>query len=309
MKSIYLIACNSYHILKKKIAEIANGNTNITYESLNELTLRECLDDASYMGLFSEERVIVIKDVKYFGGKFNYEEDTNLLLNFLESCDLPLTLIFVCDSLSKSKDSTKKVIELGATLYDLDNLSESDILKELEEYANVNNLQIKEDVLMLVYNNCLKDIDLTINELDKLSLVDKNITKEIVTDYGIKVDNIDAFAFSNAVIEKNVSLSFSLFEQLLNNGVEVFALLGVLASSFANMYMVRDASLHGLSDEEIAKKLGYSSTGRVYVLKKNAKIYTTDELKDIIVNLSNLDIKLKNGYDPVHTFQEFLLSL
>ena len=89
----------------------------------------------------------------------------------------------------------------------------------------------------------------------------------------------------------------------------MFALLGVLASSFANMYMVRDASLHGLSDEEIAKKLGYSSTGRVYVLKKNAKIYTTDELKDIIVNLSNLDIKLKNGYDPVHTFQEFLLSL
>ena len=166
------------------------------------MTLRECLDDASYMGLFSEERVIVIKDVKYFGGKFNYEEDTNLLLNFLESCDLPLTLIFVCDSLSKSKDITKKVIELGATLYDLDNLSESDILKELEEYANVNNLQIKEDVLMLVYNNCLKDIDLTINELDKLSLVDKNITKEIVTDYGIKVDNIMLLLFPMPLLKK-----------------------------------------------------------------------------------------------------------
>ena len=38
--------------------------------------------------------------------------------------------------------------------------------------------------------------------------------------------------------------------------------------------MVRDAINHGLTDEEVAKKLGYSGTGRVYVMKKNSKIYT-----------------------------------
>ncbi len=75
------------------------------------------------------------------------------------------------------------------------------------------------------------------------------------------------------------------------------------------MYMVRDAINHGLTDEEVAKKLGYSGTGRVYVMKKNSKIYTTEDLEKIIIDLSDLDIKLKSGYNANYKLKEFLLKL
>ena len=73
--------------------------------------------------------------------------------------------------------------------------------------------------------------------------------------------------------------------------------------------MVKSASVDGLSDEEIAKLFGYSNPKRVGVLKRNGKIYTLDQLKDIIVSLSNLDLKLKSGYDQIYALKEFLLDL
>ena len=77
MKEIYLLSSSSYNIINLQIKEIAVNNENITYHSLNDVTIYDCIDDASYFGLLDDDRIIVIKDVKYFGGKFNYEEETN----------------------------------------------------------------------------------------------------------------------------------------------------------------------------------------------------------------------------------------
>ena len=112
-------------------------------------------------------------------------------------------------------------------------------------------------------------------------------------EYGSHEDGDYTFDFSNAVVSKDFTKAFSLLDTLLEDGVEVFALVGLLASSFANMYMVKRASMDGLSDEAIAKLFGYSSTSRVYVLKKNSKIYSIEDLKEIIIALSDVDYKIK----------------
>ena len=138
-----------------------------------------------------------------------------------------------------------------------------------------------------------------IGYIDVLSKLDTENEKEMS----------HTFEFSNAVIAKKFDIAFDLLDKLIASGIDGFALTGILASSYTNMFMVRDAVSHGLSDDEIAKKLGYSGTGRVYVMKKNSKIYTIDELKEIIISLSKLDVKLKTGYNPVYGIKEFLLSL
>ena len=73
--------------------------------------------------------------------------------------------------------------------------------------------------------------------------------------------------------------------------------------------MVKSALNDGLSDEEIAKLFGYTNPKRVGVLKRNGKIYTLDQLKDIIISLSELDLKIKSGYNQVYAIKEFLLNL
>lgn len=309
MKHIYLISSPSYNIINLEIKKIIQDNTNITYHSLNDVTIYDCIEDASYFGLFDDNRIIVIKDVKYFGGKFAYEEETNALYNYLSNMDEATTIIFVCDAITKTKDITKKVISLGGEIRDLSEIDADAIKTICNEYASTNELVLDKDALDLILKNSLENLDVAIKDIEKMANVNKHITVDLVNNYGIKLESVDTFEFSNAVIAKNFSQAFTLLDKLLESGVDEFQILGVLASSFTNMFMVRDAVNHGLTDEEIAKKLGYSGTGRVYVMKKNSKIYTTEDLENIIIDLSNLDIKLKTGYNAKYEIKEFLLNL
>ncbi len=309
MKEIYLLSSSSYNIINLQIKEIAVGNENITYHSLNDVTIYDCIDDASYFGLLDDDRIIVIKDVKYFGGKFNYEEETNALYNFLSSIDDSVKIIFVCDSIVKTKDITKKVISLGAKIFDLQDLTLDAINEVIANYVTDSDLVLDNDARDLILKNSLNNLDVALKDIEKISNINKHITVSLVDEYGIKLESVDTFEFSNAVISKNFNKAFSLLDKLFSSGIDEFQILGVLASSYINMFMVRDAVNHGLGDEEIAKKLGYSGTGRVYVMKKNSKIYTTEDLKNIIIDLSNLDIKLKTGYNAKYEIKEFLLNL
>ena len=45
------------------------------------------------------------------------------------------------------------------------------------------------------------------------------------------------------------------------------------------------------------------------MLKRNGRIYTLEELSDIIHSLYELDKKIKTGYNPVYGLKEFLLDL
>lgn len=309
MSNIHLIASSSYHVINNKIKEIIGDNTNITTSSLNDVTIYDVIDDASYFGLFNEARVIIIKDVKYFGGKYNYEEECKAIENFLSHLGDDVTIIFICDTILKSKDITKKVLTFGAKIYDLSEIDDELFLSIINDYIQENNIKIDPPAIELLRKNSLNNLDVFIQDIDKISNIDSHITLDMVKTYGIRLEELDTFDFSNAVVAKKFDTAFELLDKLIASGVDGFALTGVLASSYTNMFMVRDAVNHGLSDDEIAKKLGYSGTGRVYVMKKNSKIYTLDELKEIIISLSELDIKLKTGYNPVYGIKEFLLNL
>lgn len=306
---IYLLKSSSYRILNNEIAKITKDIDNITTFSLNDVSIKDCLDDASYYGLFAEKRCLIIKDTKYFGGKFAYEEESNLLYNFLSSKLEDLIMIFICDDIKKTKDLTKKVIALGAKVIDVSDVSEESMRELINNYCQDQEIKLDPKSYDLILKNSVNNLDIMIQEIDKLSLVDKHITVDIVNTYGSKEVDDETFNFSNAVVAKQFAKSFELLDILLKNGVEPSALIGLLSSSFSNMYMVRDAVSHQLSDEEIAKALGYSGTGRVYVMKKNSKIYTLDQLKEILLDLCALDIKIKTGYDPVYGIKEFLLNL
>lgn len=309
MSNIHLISSSSYHVINSKVKEIIGDNTNITTHSLNDVSIFDCIDDASYFGLFNEKRVIIIKDVKYFGGKFNYEEECQAIDAFLAHLDEDTTIIFICDSIVKSKDITKKVLTHGAKIYDLTDIDDELFKNIINDYTKENNIIIDDDAIETLKKNSLNNLDILIQDIDKISNINSHITLDLVNTYGITLEELDSFAFSNAVIAKKFTEAFDLLDKLIASGIDGFALTGILASSYTNMFMVRDAVNHGLSDEEIAKKLGYSGTGRVYVMKKNSKIYTLDELKEIIISLSELDVKLKTGYNPVYGIKEFLLNL
>ncbi len=306
---VYLIKSSSYRLLNIEINRILEGIDNITKFSLTEVSIFDCIEDASYYGLFDGQRGLIIKDVNFFGGKNAYEKESNAIIQFLANKDDDSVIIFVCDEILKSKDLTKKVIAAGAEVIDLSTIDDAKFNEIANEYISSVGVTIDKDAYTLLKNNCLSNIDLFIQEIDKMSNLDNHITKSMVDLCGFKNYNDSNFDFSNAVIAKNFKVAFEVMDRILASGVKVNDLVGLLANSYINMYMVKDAINHHLSDTEICKTLGYSNPYRLNAVSRNAKIYTLDEIKDIIVMLCDLDQKIKTGYNPVYGLKEFLISL
>lgn len=320
MANIYLIKSGSYRIINEEIKKICNGNNNITYFSLNEVSIYDVIEDASYFGLFDEPRIIVVKDAKYFGGKFNYEEESNAIENFAQNIKDDLTVIFVCDNINSKKKLTASLVKLGTTIIDKTKLDQEELDNTIKDYLKDNELTVEKDVINTLKSNCLNNIDLIIQEIDKLSLLGNHITLKTVNDSGSiyieyksnkDEENSDqqSFDFSNAVVQKKFDEALKQLDKLLEKGVEVQQLIGLLASSYTTMYMVKRATQDKLTDDEIAELFHFSNPKRVWAVRNNGKIYTIEQIKEIIISISELDKKIKTGYNPVYGMKEFLLNL
>lgn len=321
MNNLYLIKCTSYRILNEEIKRIAGNDANITTFSLNDVTIYDCIDDASYFGLFEEKRVIIIKDSKYFSGKFNYDEEVDALENFFKNLNPDTIIIFVVDQVTKTKRATQALVQNNGTIIDLSKVDDETMERIIDEYTKDNKITLEKGLIPILKNNCLSNIDIMIQEIDKLSLLSTTITKKMVEESGsiyieYKNKNNDenfqdntAFDFSNAVVAKKFSEALKYYEKLVEKGAEVQQLVGLLASSFTTMYMVKKASSEGMSDQDMTKLFGFSNPNRVSVLKRNSKIYTLEDLQEIILSLCELDIKSKTGYNADYEIKKFLLNL
>ena len=316
---IYVIKSSSFRLLNSKIQELTKDLNEKKYFNLSYDELEDVIIDASYVGLFNDNRAIIVRDVNYFGGKNKYEDQVNSIIRLIENLDPSITLILVCNNLLKTKDSTKRLLSLNVDYIDMFNNSEVE-QEYLKKYIQEKELKVDSKAMDKLNTNTCNNIDLLLNELDKLSIVTKDITFRVVSDYSstyiIPKDNLDeidyndvSFKFVDALINKKFKDAFAYFEKVVERGDDMYSLIGLLNSQFSNVYMVKEALSHGMSDEEIMNEFGYKKIGRVYIMKKNGNIYSLDELRDIIVNLSNIDLKIKLGADPINSLKEFILSI
>ena len=308
MKNIYLIKSDSYFLLNNKINELTEGIEDITKIDLDEATINDVINDASYHSLFGDKKAVVITNTKYFGGKFLYEEDMEVLFNYLSNLDDKTVLLFICNEIAKSKESTKKVLSLGGQIIDLTSLSEEELDQAIDKYLSDNNIRVDKKDRTVLFNRVGNNVDLLLNELLKISIISKNITMDDIDEYSAYNEEDVTFDFSNAVVAKDFNKAFDLLDKLLDKGVDPIILVGLLASSYETLYIIKEMLAKGLNDDQMIELTGFKS-GRVYVNKKNSRIYTLEELRDIIIGLCIVDKKIKTGSNPVYVFKEFLLSI
>ena len=308
MKNIYLLKSDSYFLLNNKIDELTKDIEDVQKIDLDEALITDVINDASYYSLFNDKKAIIATNTKYFGGKFLYEEDMEVLFNYLSNIDENTILIFVCNEITKSKDSTSKVLSLGGQIIDLTKLSEEELNAFINSFIDKNNIKMDKKDIDELYKRVGYNLDLLLNEILKISIVSKNITNEDILKYSSYNEEDVTFDFSNAIIAKDFKNAFDLLDKLLNKGAEVNVLVGLLASAYTTLYTIKSMLQDGLSDDQIIELTGFKS-GRVYINKKNSRIYTIEELRDIIIELCLVDKKIKTGSNPVYTFKEFLLNI
>lgn len=306
MQNKYIIKSNSYTLLNDKISEICPNDMEKEFFSLIDDTIDDVIESMHHFGLFSNNKCIIVKNVKYFSGNYAYEEETSKLKDALNNLDDETIVILINDEILKSKKIVKDLISLGIEFIDL---TIDEPTSYITQYANKNNIDCDNSAILEILKNNSNNIDITIQEIDRLSNLEVKITTDLISKYSHKDEEDVTFAFSNAIIAKDFVNGFKYLDILLKNGVEPINIVALLASSYSNIYMVKEASCDNLTDDEIAKLFGYTNPKRVGVLKRNGKIYTLEQLKEIIISLSEVDLKIKTGYNQIYTLKEFLLSL
>ncbi len=308
----YIIKSKSYRLLKNKIKELTIDidENNILDFDLAFDNIKDVVEECNKISLFNEKKAIIVYNTNIFNTKYEYKDDLAILENYLNNPNIYTTLIFIADSVSIRKKCVK-IIKDNNNLIEIEELKEEDLESTIKKYLKDNNFNIEYNALKKIISNLNNNIDLILNELDKLLVVkkDNTITLDDIDKYTTKLNDENVFDIVEAVIKKNKKKVFSYLDNFILNKEEPAILLSNIAIQYRLIYCTKKLTLNHKDSKEIATLLDVHPY-RVKLALENSKLYTLDELKDNILKIGNLDEQIKLGkIDNYIALKMFLITL
>lgn len=308
MKNNYLITAPSPELVEKLTTNLINkiGKGDIIKYNLEETNIYDIIEEASMNSMFNPLKIIIVNNFEL--NKDFKEKEIATLNNYLEKSNNQNYLIFTS---SKTLDKRKKIYKYFVENKTLMDGEDFDLNKYVSEKLQNSHCKMTiSDIkyfLDLVGTN-LNDID---NELDKLILYKKEgtITREDMEDLTVENFNDNIFAFTGAVLNKEVEKSLKLYQEFISHGYDEIMLIPLLGSQFRTLFQVKKLRSIGKTEEEIAQILKFSNPYRVRMCLKNAAPYSEKDLLNYIRKLSEIDIKIKSGrVNKKQAFELFLIN-
>ena len=307
---IYVFLGNEINLLKRRIDGLKrelNINNIIEYD-FDDSNIIDILNEANYVDLFNEKKLIIVSNFSFKKVKDAYEKE---LLRYIDNMnDNVIILKCIDESLDERKNITKKLREKCK----VEEIKKMDY-KELHEYITnmfvSNNKKITYNQVKEILNRCEYNDDLAINETEKLLLY--KLGEDVITDDDIdkvvsKSSEKEIFTLSDAVMKKNLKQIFNSYNILIRSGIEPVVLIDNLARQFRTLYQVK-ILCKTMDEKEISRKLGLNP----YVVKKaheNVNNYEEEQLINNLYELSNLDIDIKvKGLDKYKVLENFFLKI
>ena len=307
---VYIIKCNSYRLLKSKINELISNieKDNITYFDYDETNMKNIIEECNYTSLFCDKKAIIVRNIPIFSTKGEYKEEQNLLEEYLKHENEFTTLIFITDSVSKTK-KTVKLINNNNNYFDIP-IPTNDILKtKIKEYLKSNNYKIENNALEKIIDNLNSNYDFILNELDKIMIVKKDyiINLNDVNKYSIDIKKESIFDFVDLIIKKDKKM-YEYLTKFIKEKQEPAVLFANVATQYRLMYSSYYLS-RNYSEKDIATMLDVHPY-RVKLALNNSINYKMDEIKKNLLYIGSLDKKIKQGLiDKYIALKLFITSL
>ena len=303
----YIIKSFSHYLLDLEIKKITNNSLNVISFDLDEDTLNNVLEECNYLSLFEDMKYILVKNMKYFSNRGEYKKENEQIEAYLNKENPNTTLIFIVDDLNKKNKNVKLIKDKGNLIikeeFDKDNLNFF-----IRSYLNKENYKIESKALELLEKKCLNNLDIIINEIQKLFLVKKD---SYITEEDIKFNCAnyleENYDFINAVVTKNPKMLIE-FWKLEELKIEPINILGKIISQFKLMYTVL-IGLEEVGEQNIVNDLKMHAY-RIKLAKENGFKFGISKIEDILEELNVLDLKMKSDYSNKYILiQKFLLDL
>ncbi len=298
----YLIASDTIYFRDEKLNELKAGINNVISFNLQENTLDEVLEEASYMAMFDEQKCIIVKNAKFFSPNskdtsLKAKEESEKLLKYWERENPHTTLIFV---VSGSVDNKKKIVSIlkeNNHLFAFPSLTKTEIKNELHKYVIKANYQIDDKSLWEIINKANGNFDLAINEIKKIMLYYNKPTTILYDDVKhltSKTIDENNFKLVDFIISKDLTNALICLNESKILKVEPSVIISLLYREFRLMLSALILEKKQTSYQDTLKTLKLADW-QYQKVRNNLRIYNKEEIKEEIVKLSDLDYKYKSG--------------
>ena len=286
-----------FGLIKNEVDKLIKkiDTSDIVYYDLETTNLREIIDDASTISMFSDKKIIVVENAFFLCANKNID-DLELLENYINHPNINTYMIFV--SLTEKIDTRKKITKLLGTngvIQELNKIDENYLVNYVKDYLDENNYKM-EDVNYFIENVSSNLYDIK-NELDKLmmyKLDEKYITNSDVDNTTIKMMDEEIFTLTDSIILKDTIKSLNLLEEFLNKNYDEVYIIMLLASQFRFLFQVKRLYNKNKSEGEIARTLGVNPYRVKFSLKK-IYAYSETMILDYIKQIAKMDHDIKLG--------------
>ena len=311
----YLIYGNSYHLIDEEIKKILKDK-KYSIKSFLDLSIQEVVEDLMYSSMFDEEKILVIKDFDSQFLKESEDKNTNLdvLLEYLKHPNKTSSLIVISSTkINERSKKNKELLSLFTVVTTPSITKQYELVKFLEGYIRKEGYGISQNALDKFATKCALSIDVAIMEFDKLKRIKKDnrlISEKDIDEYVSNYNTSDIFEFKDAVINKRIKDALILLDDLETSKIEIVPIVVMLAKEYETLYNIKSLVEKKCNNDAISAKLSNMHPYRVKLLKEVSTKYSLDEIKEKILTLCNLDLKLVTkdnlGFDEI---REFIIEL
>lgn len=299
---IYLLYGKETLFIEKKITDIFKKNVieecSMNKYDLENDTLTNILEDASTISMFGDKKGIVVSNSYIFTGttkKSNLEQNTDLLLTYLENPNPDTILIFTVstEKLDERKKITKQISKIGSVINLNSVTSINSLVKEMLE-----GYQIDGQNIQLLINRVGQNLRILNQECEKIKIYkneDLIITKEDIIGLTAKNIDIDIFKLIENIVLKNKEKALEAYQEMLKRNEEPIKIIVMLANQFRIMYQAKELNKKGYTANDIASMLEIHPYRLKLALEKSQN-FKTSTLLHYLDELADLDSNIKSGF-------------
>ncbi len=288
MKS-YLIVSESFNLIQEEINKIVEDNTLINFD-LNNMSINDLIYEATSITLDNQPKYILIKNSNIFSSKY---EDVDKLINLLNNTTS--IIIFTSNSIDLRLKLTKYFKE-NKTIINL-KVDYKNIYNLVNEYVKNNKYTIDYDTTKYLVSLYGLNLDIIIQELKKMFLY-FNTSKNIIYKNALEIIstplNNNIYKFLDAVLEKDLSKSLSLLEDLIVYKIDESMIIILLAREYRMILNILILQLKEESKSNIMKTLKLLDW-QLDKLYNKSILYSINDIKNYLHELSIIDFKIKSG--------------
>ena len=301
--------------VKKFLMEtFSNQNRyDVTYLNSKDVTEGNIIDECQQMSLSCENKVVVIENSNFLTAerikdKMNFSDD---ILEYLKNENEFTKLIFtvIYDKKLDSRNSIVKYIKEKGKIIECKDLKDSDWEVYVAKYFEKRSINITKDAIKEICNRCNGDLNVFINEVNKLLLYKmNNITVKDVDLIITKPLEENIFDILNKLLHNKKTSAISIYRDLVLQKVEPVVLISIISTTLIYLDKILFLNNSHYSYAQIAKETN-SNLFRVMVTLREFKDVDVNLIHDTLEKLYELDKTIKhNSIDRFYGFEFFLLN-